>query len=278
MKLHKLSSLDSIRTKEIRDMVNICTAHDGTSLSFPFEDGELFLLIEEDHRILSSIAFVPVEEKLYDCSAFTHPAFRGQGFFTDLLNAGIEALPEDSELLFYSDKKDRLTAAVLETIGAEPDSEEHMMALDPEDFFAAVRCADLSKASGIPSASHPNIHMESTDIDGTPTLFFHSSHASVSFSVFPSHYYLYGFEVEEACRGKGYGTGFLKAVLCRLWKLPVNDPSCPPLFSELSSVRDASALSLRPVLLQVTGDNAPALALYKKTGFRITETLCCYLY
>ena len=278
MKLHKLSSLDPIRTKEIRDMVNICTAHDGTSLSFPFEDGELFLLIEEDHRILSSIAFVPVEEKLYDCSAFTHPNFRGQGFFTDLLNAGIEALPEDSELLFYSDKKDRLTAEVLEAIGAEPDSEEHMMALDPEDFFAAVRCADLSKASGIPSASHPNIHMESTDIDGTPTLFFHSSHASVSFSVFPSHYYLYGFEVEEACRGKGYGTGFLKAVLCRLWKLPVNDPSCPPLFAELSSVRDASALSLRPVLLQVTGDNAPALALYKKTGFRITETLCCYLY
>ena len=139
MKLHKLSSLDPIRTKEIRDMVNICTAHDGTSLSFPFEDGELFLLIEEDHRILSSIAFVPVEEKLYDCSAFTHPDFRGQGFFTDLLNAGIEALPEDSELLFYSDKKDRLTAEVLEAIGAEPDSEEHMMALDPEDFFAAVR-------------------------------------------------------------------------------------------------------------------------------------------
>ena len=31
-------------------------------------------------------------------------------------------------------------------------------------------------------------------------------------------------------------------------------------------------------LLQVAGDNMPAIALYKKTGFRITETLCCYLY
>lgn len=278
MKLHKLPSLDPVQTRQIREMVNTCTAHDGTSLSFPFEEGELFLLVEEDRRILSSIAFVPVEEKLYDCSAFTHPDFRGQGFFTDLLNAGIEALPEDSELLFYSDKKDRLTAAVLESIGAEPDSEEHMMALDPEDFFSAVRCEDLSKASGIPSASYPDIHMESADIDGTLTLFFHSAHAAVNFSVFPSHYYLYGFEVEEACRGKGYGTGFLKEVLCRLWNLPANSPSCPPLFAELSSVRDASALSLRPVLLQVTGDNAPALALYKKTGFRITETLCCYLY
>lgn len=278
MKLHKLFSLDPVQTRQIREMVNTCTAHDGTSLSFPFEEGELFLLVEEDRRILSSIAFVPVEEKLYDCSAFTHPDFRGQGFFTDLLNAGIEALPEDSELLFYSDKKDRLTAAVLESIGAEPDSEEHMMALDPEDFFSAVRCEDLSKASGIPSASYLDIHMESADIDGTLTLFFHSAHAAVNFSVFPSHYYLYGFEVEEACRGKGYGTGFLKEVLCRLWNLPANSPSCPPLFAELPSVRGTSVPALRPVLLQVTGDNVPALALYKKTGFRITETLCCYLY
>ncbi len=152
MKLHKLSSLDPIRTKEIRDMVNICTAHDGTSLSFPFEDGELFLLIEEDHRILSSIAFVPVEEKLYDCSAFTHPAFRGQGFFTDLLNAGIEALPEDSELLFYSDKKDRLTAEVLEAIGAEPDSEEHMMLWIRRIFspLSAVRIFLRLPASHLP--------------------------------------------------------------------------------------------------------------------------------
>mgnify|MGYP005804173691 FL=1 len=32
------------------------------------------------------------------------------------------------------------------------------------------------------------------------------------------------------------------------------------------------------VLLQVSGDNAVALRLYEKTGFRITETLSYYLY
>ncbi|MGN0159705.1 MAG: GNAT family N-acetyltransferase [Brotaphodocola sp.] len=32
------------------------------------------------------------------------------------------------------------------------------------------------------------------------------------------------------------------------------------------------------IILQVSGDNSAALALYKKQGFRITETLSFYLY
>ena len=32
------------------------------------------------------------------------------------------------------------------------------------------------------------------------------------------------------------------------------------------------------IILQVSGSNAPALALYKKIGFRVMETLLYYLY
>jgi ribosomal protein S18 acetylase RimI-like enzyme len=39
-----------------------------------------------------------------------------------------------------------------------------------------------------------------------------------------------------------------------------------------------AAAGIKKVILQVSGDNAAALALYKKTGFRITETLSYYLY
>ena len=251
MKLHRISSLDPSRAGQIRSMVNICTEHDKTSVSFPFAEAELFLYIEHDHTVISVIAFVPVEKLLYECSAFTHPDFRGHGFFTDLLKAGLEALPEDSELLFFTDRENKDTAAVLEAIGAEPDSEEHMMTLMPEDFFSAANAPDLFEASDADSDSITGIHTEFLDISGTPTLRFDSGYAVVNFSVFPSHYYLYGFEVKEACRGMGYGTRFLNTVLARL---------------------------RRPVLLQVAGDNAPALALYKKAGFRITETLSCYLY
>lgn len=283
MKLHKISSLDSSQIQQIQTMVNTCTGHDKTSLSFPFDEAELFLFIEEGRAVISSIAFVPVDENLYECSAFTHPDFRGQGLFTDLLDAGIESLPEDSELLFYTDRNDENTAAVLESIGAELDSEEHMMALKPEDFFAVFRPAGLPQTSTVSSASGIDIHLESLDIDGTPTLRFHSDHAVINFSVFPSHFYLYGFEVEETRRGMGYGTKFLDEVLAQLLvEKSGDDPAYSPVGSTCAGSRSADSAAAdmgpRPVLLQVAGSNTPALALYKKTGFRITETLCCYLY
>ena len=241
MKLHKVSSLDSSQTRQIQTMVNKCTDADRTRLSFPFDEASLFLYFEQGGSIVSAIAFIPMEDLLYECSAFTDPEFRGQGLFSELLDAGIDELPEDSELIFYADKKNSAAAAVLEAIGAELDSEEHMMELLPEDFSAASfpLTADISEVL--------------LDVDGTPTRHFSSDNAVINFSVFPSHYYLYGFEVKETCRGKGYGTNFLQTVLTML-------------------------SSENKILLQVSGDNAPALALYKKTGFRISETLCCYLY
>lgn len=290
MKLHKASSLDSSQIGQIQTMVNKCTNMDGTSLSFPFEESDLFLYFEHDGAIVSAIAFIPMEDLLYECSAFTDPEFRGQGLFSELLDAGIDELPEDSELMFYADKKNSAAATVLKAIGAELDSEEHMMELLPENFFIAVSRTDSPHSSSVPSTSSISIHPEFLDIDGTPTLRFHSDHAVINFSIFPSHYYLYGFEVEESCRGKGYGTKFLNEVLTELLERNISGTSSGPGKKTDSSARftddsgTGSAISAvvtmppRPVLLQVSGDNAPALALYKKTGFRITETLCCYLY
>lgn len=241
MNLHTVSSLDPSQIQQIKNLVNACTDADETSLSFPFDEADLFLYFEHEGSIVSAMAFIPVEDLLYECSAFTDPKFRGQGLFSELLDEGIEELPEDSELIFYSDKKNTAAAAVLDAIGAELDSEEHMMELQPENFSTASLplTADITEVS--------------LDADGTPTRRFSSDKAVINFSVFPSHYYLYGFEVKETCRGKGYGTKFLQTVLTML-------------------------SSEKKILLQVAGSNTPALALYKKTGFRITETLCCYLY
>ena len=286
MKLHKVSSLDSSQIRQIQTMVNTCTNTDGTSLSFPFEEADLFLYFEHAGAIVSAIAFIPMEDLLYECSAFTDPGFRGQGLFSELLDAGIDELPEDSELMFYADKKNAAAAAVLDAVGAELDSEEHMMELLPENFSISDRHGGQAGSAANTCSSSADIHSESLNIDGTPTLRFRSDHAVINFSVFPSHYYLYGFEVEESCRGKGYGTTFLNTVLSRLLSDNAADSRQSPLSPELSdriptaSSADAVADSTAslPVLLQVSGDNAPALALYKKTGFRITETLCCYLY
>ena len=286
MKSYCVSSLDSFRKDQIQTMVNTCTAHDHTSLSFPFEDASLFLFSEYDGRIVSAIAFIPIEGLLYECSAFTDPEFRGHGHFSGLLDAGIDELPEDSELIFYADKRNSAAAAVLEAIGAEMNSEEHMMKLLPENF-SITDCRSSQTGSDVSALDLiADIHSECLNLDGTLTLRFHSDHAVINFSVFPSHYYLYGFEVEESCRGKGYGANFLSPVLAQLLNGNAaaieHSPLSPETSYHISDVRSAGAAAdntaPRPVLLQVSGGNAPALTLYKKTGFRITETLCCYLY
>ena len=136
MKLHRVHSLDSSQIRQLQTMVNKCTDSDGTRLSFPFDEADLFLYFEHDGSIVSAIAFIPIEGLLYECSAFTDPEFRGHGHFSGLLDAGINELPEDSELIFYADKRNSAAAAVLEAIGAEMNSEEHMMKLQPD----RIRC------------------------------------------------------------------------------------------------------------------------------------------
>lgn len=105
MKLHRVHSLDSSQIRQLQTMVNKCTDSDGTRLSFPFDEADLFLYFEHDGSIVSAIAFIPIEGLLYECSAFTDPEFRGHGLFSGLLDAGIDELPEDSELIFYADKR-----------------------------------------------------------------------------------------------------------------------------------------------------------------------------
>ena len=216
MKLHRVHSLDSSQIRQLQTMVNKCTDSDGTRLSFPFDEADLFLYFEHDGSIVSAIAFIPIEGLLYECSAFTDPEFRGHGHFSGLLDAGIDELPEDSELIFYADKRNSAAAAVLEAIGAEMNSEEHMMKLLPENF-SIIDCRSSQTGSDVSAPDLiADIHSECLNLDGTLTLRFHSDHAVINFSVFPSHYYLYGFEVEESCRGKGYGTKFLSTVLAQL--------------------------------------------------------------
>ena len=86
-------------------------------------------------------------------------------------------------------------------------------------------------------------------------LVFSDAHGSLNISLYGTHYYLYGFEIREGQRGQGLGTSLLIKVL--------------------SFLAEREPL---PVTLQVSGSNGPALSLYKKTGFRITETLSRYLY
>lgn len=241
MTIHTTSILNTAQKEQIQSLIDACRKKEPVTLSFPFDGADLYTLYEDGGQICSVCAFTQEGEDSFECSAFTDPEFRGQGMFSELLEHAMDTLPEDCQFLFYTDHKSPDAMAVLDVYEAELLFHEHMM--------------ELSEIPVLPNSADLSFLMEETMQDETLTYHYTSPYGTVFFSVFPSYYYLYGFEIQEPFRGQGYGKQMLSHVLCDL----------------------ASRKSL-PVRLQVSGDNLPAMALYKKTGFRITETLSCYLY
>ena len=45
MKLHRVHSLDSSQIRQLQTMVNKCNDSDGTRLSFPFDEADLFSIL-----------------------------------------------------------------------------------------------------------------------------------------------------------------------------------------------------------------------------------------
>lgn len=212
--------------------------------AFPVDDAELFAIYELDGSIRSATAFLNEGDDTYECYAFTDQKYRRQGLFTELLDLAIETLPEDSEFLFYTNGTDPDTMAVLDVLEAECVLQEHMMEIDLSTW----------KKDQI-AHQETSITMTCSTVEDTLTRHYKNSYGSVNISVFASYYYLYGLEIHEKYRGQGHGN----RLLCRI-------------------LHDLAVHGPLPLRLQVSGANIPAVSLYKKTGFQITETLFGYLY
>lgn len=234
MSVSVISELDAVQKEQLLSL----------HPNFPLDDAAFFALYEYSDTLCAAAAFIQEEDLCYECYAYTKPEFRRRGFFTELLDAAIEELPEDAEFLFYINGNDPECTATLEALEAELIMSEYMMELDlnhVEDYLSKPSVHDFT-------VSH-------SYVDGTETWHYQNPHGTVCISVFSSYYYLYGLEITEAMRGKGFGKAFFAQVLY-----------------------DLAAHKALPLRLQVSGENTPALSLYKKTGFQITETLLGYLY
>ena len=251
MSVSVTSNLNPSQKAQIQSIIEASKEKEPVTASFPYDDADFYALFEVDGVIRSAAAFLAEDEETYECSAFTDPAYRCQGMFSELLDAAIEELPEDTAFVFYTNGASGDCMAAIEALEAEKILEEHMMELSLEAFLLGSErlLSMLSDSQILP------ISMEEREPDGTKTYHYKHPHGTVNISVFSSYYYLYGLEIEEAFRGQGYGNAFLLAVL-----------------------GDLAHRNPLPLRLQVSGENIPALSLYKKTGFQITETLFGYLY
>lgn len=138
--------------QEIADLTTFCHRHDGIELSYPVEEEHHthFLGYLADGRLAACLTLISYEETLAECCAFTHPEFRRQGFFSRLLDEAVSQYP-DVDLLFAVSEDCADAIKTLAALGAEKDSDEHMMACDLNSWHMAQQ-AGISDGT---IASHP---------------------------------------------------------------------------------------------------------------------------
>lgn len=259
------TALSSARKSQLETLVSLCLEAFPAPLSVP-TDGDVYFFMEEPSalgngstELLGFLALYESEEHVWECSAFTRPDKRQTGIFSALLDAAEKAYPDDQFSFPVPDSKECLPALkTLEALGAELWYQEHLMALDADNPAWNTL---FTKPDGI-SLSLSITPSEQTEEENSQLVQAFSGGplvASCSLSIEQHNALktccLHHVFVPENLRNKGYGTLFLKTLL--------------PQLKKQGSSR---------FLLQVSGSNLPAIALYKKTGFRITETLSYYLY
>lgn len=256
MKILSVNSLSPCQKEQVARLVQTCCHHDKQQLSMA-EDADSYYLGYDNHTLAAAICFYRQQEDLWECSAFTHPDYRRLGFFTALLDAAEEELEAEEkqsgcsiQFLFAVHPSVKDTQKSLEALGAEFWYEEHIMELSFVNDENPSGCRKKTAADDSPFTIQP---------DHNGFCICNSSHQKIGeFFTAPAgegKICFYGFEIQEALRHQGLGSACFPVILDFL-----KETSC------------------RSILLQVSGNNAPAFSLYKKTGFRITETLSYYVY
>lgn len=259
--------------KQVRLLAETCCRAGNFSLSYPLdeEDGAaLHCLLYRGTCLAAALAVIPASDSdgpLAECVAFTLPGRRNQGCFSALLDAALEQY-EECDILFPVSGQCPDTMAALEAIGAEFCYDELQMERDLEtcealadaaapggtaelklkadttaDFPAGSLAAAPANSPDNPSAIW-SLHLKGLLIGTCRT-------TTVSDGCVCLHH----VEILPEFRGQGYGFRMINLLLPAL-----------------------SRRFIQRVILHVSGSNEPAVSLYKKTGFRVTETLSYYLY
>lgn len=230
-----------------------CSRTDGRRYGTPL-DADFFYLFYEENMLCAALCIyrmgdtrggLPIDE----CCAFTAPQHRQHGFFRALLQ---EALPRLSPLLRFVVPLPLTPecAAFLRKTGARHDHDEHMMALS---LPAWLRHSDPAGGAARSSGASPLPHLSLAFFEENGMTTVSCRCGECALSVWGENRYLSGMLIYDRFRNQGYGFRFLSTLFGKL-----------------------SAEGVSQVFLQVSSENAPALHLYQKLGFQITESVGNY--
>ncbi|MFT4105399.1 MAG: GNAT family N-acetyltransferase [Lacrimispora sp.] len=255
MNIIRTEALCESQKNDLLTLQNICQGHDSISLTFPMEEGWVYYLLYDEDRLLSALSAFFNENSEWECCAFTLPQHRRQGCFTMLFEELLKETGEN-DLIFSVQESCRDTVSTLEAIGATFWYQEHMMSLSASDFSgsALVKGCDAPESiSIVKKQSFPDEPVHYVFLAGEKAV------GSCYLDSRENSSYFYGFEIPENLRNQGYGRACLSLFLNTYFP-------------------QAEAENEEALFLQVSGKNAPAIALYKKAGFQITESLSYYIY
>lgn len=268
VRVEKTAALTGEQEEAVFRLITICRKHDDIRISYPFaqDEAECHYLLwgSLPGQLLAVLAIASCEDMTAECIGFTHPSCRRQGYFSRLLECVLEDY-EETDILFPVSGTCADTLAALDAIGAEVSGQEHKMEKSfgeshpgadvkrEEVFlFSALRISDEAD----PNTFRGDFFVKNSMIANDASADGEAAAGSLSMTMISeSSVCLHHVEIFPEFRGKGFGTMMM---IC--------------LFAELEKRK------IEKIVLQVSGDNLAALALYKRMGFRITETLSYFLY
>lgn len=244
----KTTAPDNHVGEELKALAANCCRHDNQLLSYPLNDADShYLFYTDDGLLVSAAAMTDLGGGVTECSAFTLPEYRRQGYFSYLLKQALADCGE-TDILFACEPDCMDTISVLKHLQAEPDTCEYQMKYS------------LCQPLKIPAPSHPCLSLTHIrQAEGTVhwQLIYRGSEIGSCLTTWISEdqVCLHQLMIHNDRQHQGFGQDLLRLLISRL-----------------------SGLAVRTVILQVSGRNAAALALYAKTGFSITRALSYYYY
>lgn len=250
MNLITVDCLTERHKSKINGLLDECARFESIAVFYPEAESNdtlrHYLLFTQEEELISILAVSPSTEysQELECRAFTRPDMRRQGYFSLLLDTCIEEFPE--------------TALLFPVNHHSNDALCTMLALDAEDVGTEYRMerAIAEEQADTASDQYSHLILKKSGLDTWSLSTKDQVHLGLcKTAASGTGLCLHHVEIVPAYRSQGYASAMLTMLFPRL-----------------------AAAGCTSVFLHVSGNNTAAVALYKKTGFLITETLSYYLY
>lgn len=251
MKPIRTGHLSAAQQAQIRELLDKCSTHDACPAFFPEADVRQYYLYPSSDGTLDSI-FAACQSPDFDdeleCVAYTAPSMRRKGYFSALLELCIQDFSE-TDLVFPVNHRSTAALRTMAALQAECMSTEYRMDYELGNALNSG-AVELQEQETYPSLSliTADNHLWQLTSSTIPV-------ARCKTAVSGAGVCLYEVETAPSFRNQGFAAAMLALLFPRLKHQGADY-----------------------IFLHVSGSNEAAIALYQKTGFRITETLSYYLY